>query len=80
MSLTIVLRPSKRSFDLIELNWKLFVLSLAVIKHILAGKGGGGGGLGGRDTPLMPFYLYHLETAQAIKLTLSEFEDTLIRF
>ena len=56
---------------MIELNWKLFVLSQAVINSILPG--------GMESDIFMPVFLYHPEMAQAIKLTLSVRKDTLIR-
>ena len=45
-------------------HWQLFTLSYLGVGH---------------DTPLMPFFLHDLETAQAIKLTHSDSEDTLVR-
>ena len=50
------------------------MLSFAVIDPTLPGGGGGG-----RDTSFTLFLLHYPKTAKAIKLTLSDFEDTLIR-
>ena len=61
---------------MIELNWKLFVLSFGVIDPASPGRGGGGGG---RDTSFRPFLFHYPKMAQAIKRTFSDFEDTLIR-